>query len=323
MKNFVLYCFAAFFIAALPSHAQETQGDARSRDDENAVKVLIEDEEYKNAIARVEAALKKDKKNSVLLLQRGLVLVKLDRLDDAKAHYKKLKRRIKNNPEPWNNLAMVYRLEGNYEQAVTEFKKTIKRFPDYVTALENLGDTYIEMAQRAYAAGAEIDPKQELLVSKSELGLEFSTLAVSNTPSAKRRALAKQKRSNKEITKKTAVSLLVEQQVFDLLNSWITSWSERNIEKFLSHYSNQYIPQNNISLEEWLAGKSKAISQAKYIRIKLDDIKIEQFDQSNLTATFKQYYESDSSKNRSIKTLGLRVYNGQWFIVRESSRTTS
>ena len=305
--------------------------------DSAAVEALILDEEFENAIARVDAALKKHKKDETLLLQKGFILVQLNRVDDAFNHYKKIVRKLKKNPEPGNNLAMVMRMQGKRTDAIAQLKKTIKKFPGYAKAYENLGDIYIEIAQNQYKEGLDQVPDNELLASKSDIANRFGQIAQNNTRSAKRRALAIQKEAERKaqeerLKAEEEIKQLAEDQAkrdkliaeeesaFARLSTWITAWSDRDIDGYLSHYSTEFQPLDGLSLPEWIGTKREIIGAAEYIKINLDKINLTRTAEDEIVAHFVQAYESNTLLSESLKTLTLKLYNGQWLIIREEDK---
>jgi hypothetical protein len=309
------------FLITAPALSLGQSSDADT--DADAVQILIDDEEYENAIARVEVALKKHKKNQRLLLQRGFVLVKLERFEAALSHYKKLNRKLKSNPEPGNNLAMVYKLQGKNSEAISQLKKTIKRFPDYAQAYENLGDIYIEIAQAQYKRGADQFPDNEILLSKSEIANDFNQLSTNNTKTAKRNALVEQetvkKQQEQEVVQVVPLATPTD-EIMQTLSSWITAWSERNVDDYLLHYSREYVPGDGIILGEWIGRRREDLNAAEFIKINLDQIDITQNDSDLIVANFVQTYESNLLKTKLLKSLTLRLYEGNWLIIKEESR---
>lgn len=308
--------------------------------DSDAVQSLIDAGEYRNAIARVEAALGKHKRDQRLLLQRGLALVQLDRLEEAESHYKRLRRWFRDNPEPGNNLAMVYRYMGRYDKAVEQFEDTIRKFPDYAKARENLGDTYVEMAARVYESGIEAIPDDTILISKLEIANRFNRIAYNNTPEAKRNALnrateaqamdgepttqpvadsggegAQPARTNAAAGESTSA-----EAVLRTLDSWITTWSERDVINHLAHYAREFDPDADLPLAEWIGLRRQELETARYIVIDLTGIQVRQTTPDRVTVTFEQRYESDRRTELSLKTLTLGMAEGAWLILREESR---
>lgn len=292
--------------------------EAENNADANAVQLLINDQEYENAIARVDAALRNQRNNERLLLQRGYVLIQLNRLEEARKHYKKLKRKLKNNPEPANNLAMIYRLQGQYDDAIELFKETIKKFPDYAQAYENLGDTYIELAQIEYQRGADQIGLNDILASKASVSGNFNQIAIDNTPAGKRSSPTNQQGAKETGTTNTLEA--VSEQVTQTLRSWVTTWSNRDVDNFLAHYSREFIPAGGIGLPEWIGRKTEEIGTADYIKVKLNNIRISQNAADLAIANFVQEYETDSINNRSLKSLTLKFNQDRWLILKEESR---
>ena len=151
----------------------------------NRVSELIIQLQFKDAHEAVDKALETHNNNEQLLLQKGFILVQLGLLEEAKKHYQDLMVMLKHSPEPWNNLAMVYRLQGNSESALDQFRQTIIKFPDFTQAHENLGDTYIELAGNHYHYGAAQLKHRGQLFSKAELIRNFNQVVEENTAALK------------------------------------------------------------------------------------------------------------------------------------------
>lgn len=324
IRVFFLYTIFLFLFTPVWSDQSSARKDAE------AVQQLINEQEFENAIARVDAALSQHKKDERLLLQRGFILVQLNQLEAAQKHYKKLKRKLKNNPEPGNNLAMVYRLQGEYAEAVELFKDTIEKFPDYAQAYENLGDTYIEMAQKEYQRGVDNIPDHELLTSKASISQSFNQISTDNTPSGKRRALAASQATSENTAAESAnhsgsqptVTPLrsPSDQVTDTLRSWVTTWSNRDVDNFLAHYSREFVPADGLGLPEWIGKRTEELSSTDFIKVRLNEIRITQSSADLIIANFIQEYETDSVNNRSLKSLTLKFYQDRWLILKEESR---
>ncbi|PJC02445.1 MAG: DUF4440 domain-containing protein, partial [Gallionellales bacterium CG_4_9_14_0_8_um_filter_59_50] len=60
-------------------------------------------------------------------------------------------------PEPYNNLAVLYAGQGQYEKAKVALEMAIRTHPSYATAHENLGDIYAKMASQAYDRALQLD----------------------------------------------------------------------------------------------------------------------------------------------------------------------
>src|SRR2546425_9737176 len=60
-------------------------------------------------------------------------------------------------PEPYNNLAVIYASQGQYEKARAALEQSIRTHPSYATAYENLGDVYAKLASQAYDKALQLD----------------------------------------------------------------------------------------------------------------------------------------------------------------------
>ena len=60
-------------------------------------------------------------------------------------------------PEPYNNLAVLYASQGQYDKARAALEMAIRTNPSYATAHENLGDVYAKLASQAYSKALQLD----------------------------------------------------------------------------------------------------------------------------------------------------------------------
>ena len=57
--------------------------------------------------------------------------------------------------EPWNNLAVLHAAAGRLDEAAAALQESLRRNPDYATALENLGDVRVRQAYEAWQLAAK------------------------------------------------------------------------------------------------------------------------------------------------------------------------
>ena len=69
-------------------------------------------------------------------------------------------------PEPYNNLAVLYASQGQYEKAKGALEAAIRTHPSYSTAHENLGDIYAKMASQAYGKALQLDNRNAAAQTK-------------------------------------------------------------------------------------------------------------------------------------------------------------
>jgi tetratricopeptide (TPR) repeat protein len=88
---------------------------------------------------------------------RGLALAEMNRTSEAIAVFKKLTEDFPELPEPYNNLAVLYAQEKQFEKARNALEAAIRTHPSYAVAHENLGDIYAKLASQAYGKALQTD----------------------------------------------------------------------------------------------------------------------------------------------------------------------
>jgi hypothetical protein len=100
---------------------------------------------------------------------KGVILSEQNQRGEAIAVFTALTHDFPELPEPYNNLAVLYAGQHDYERAREALLMAIRVHPDYVTAHENLGDVYAAMAHAAYEKTVELDGKNQTAPRKLEL----------------------------------------------------------------------------------------------------------------------------------------------------------
>lgn len=147
---------------------------------------LISDGKYKKALTIANQGLSKYKDNVGLLFQRGVILDKLDRWEDAKEDFKKIIAAKPNSEKAFNylgytmlergknvdeafgyiqsahnlspkdghitdSLAWAYYKKGNIQKALTLLHRANKQKPKEPTILEHIGDLYFKLKNKKLA----------------------------------------------------------------------------------------------------------------------------------------------------------------------------
>ena len=73
---------------------------------------------------------------------KGQILTEMNKPADAIAVFTKLTEDYPELPEPYNNLAVLYAQQKQYDKARTALEMAIRTHPSYAIAYENLGDVY-------------------------------------------------------------------------------------------------------------------------------------------------------------------------------------
>jgi tetratricopeptide (TPR) repeat protein len=125
------------------------------------------------ALEKVESALKVVPKDAQGRFLKGLIFTEQRRTQEAIVMFNALTEDFPELPEPYNNLAVLYASQGNYERAKAALELAIHTHPTYATAHENLGDIYAQLASRAYDRALQLDKSNSGALSKLNLVKEL------------------------------------------------------------------------------------------------------------------------------------------------------
>jgi Flp pilus assembly protein TadD len=152
-----------------------TAGPARA-DDLSDVQALVKQGNLTQATERLNVFLAKNPKDARGRFLRGLILTEQKRPADAIRVFLALTEDFPELPEPYNNLAVLYAAQGQFDRARQMLESAIRTHPSYATAHENLGDIYAKMASEAYDRALQLDRSNVAVQTKLALIRElFST----------------------------------------------------------------------------------------------------------------------------------------------------
>ena len=135
---------------------------------QDAQKLLAEGK-LNEALTVIDGYLVNDKKNIEARFIKGLIVTKMNKLDEAEKLFVKLTKEHPELPEPYNNLAVIYAAKGEYEKARMALQEAINTHPSYATAHENIGDLYAKMASQAYNQALQLDEGNQTAKEKLSL----------------------------------------------------------------------------------------------------------------------------------------------------------
>ncbi len=160
-----MVCGALAF--ALPAWAQGTEPQD--------IQKLIKEGRHAQALKMIDDYLVKNPKDANMRFRRGVALSMLDRKNEALAVFQKLVEDHPDMPAPYNNLAVLYGAQGDYEKARGALEKAIRTNPAYATAYQNLGDVYAQLASQAYAKALQLDKNDASVPPKLALLRELAS----------------------------------------------------------------------------------------------------------------------------------------------------
>ena len=130
---------------------------AAPADDLREAQTLYGQGRMQPALDKVEAFLRAQPRDPQGRFLKGLLLTEQKKTAEAIQVFTGLTEDFPELPEPYNNLAVLYASQGNYDKAKAALELAIHTHPSYATAHENLGDIYAQLASRAYDRALQLD----------------------------------------------------------------------------------------------------------------------------------------------------------------------
>lgn len=118
---------------------------------------LLKSGQHAKALDQINRHLSAKPKDAQGRFLKGIILTGLNKPGEAIAVFQKLSEDYPELPEPYNNLAVIYAQQKQYEKAKQALEMAIRTHPAYATAHENLGDIYSRLASQAYDKALQID----------------------------------------------------------------------------------------------------------------------------------------------------------------------
>ena len=153
------------------------------------------------AMSRADAFLKDKPKDPQMRFLKGVIQLDTGKRNEAIAAFTQLTQDAPELPEPYNNLAVIYASQNQFDKARSALESAIRTNPSYATAQENLGDVYARLASQAYSKALQLDqnntavqPKlaviRTLFTPAPAAGARSPAMAVAAAPEATRTAPA-------------------------------------------------------------------------------------------------------------------------------------
>ena len=130
---------------------------------------LIKQGQYPQAMDKVDAYLSSRPKDAQGRFLKGLIYTEMNKPAEAIAVFTKLSEDYPELPEPYNNLAVLYAQQKQYDKARTALEMAIRTHPSYAIAYENLGDVYAKLASQAYDKALQLDNSNSATQNKLAL----------------------------------------------------------------------------------------------------------------------------------------------------------
>jgi tetratricopeptide (TPR) repeat protein len=306
------------------------------------------------ALEKVDTYISTKPKDAQGRFMQGLILTELGRSADAIAVFTKLTEDFPELPEPYNNLAVLYAQQKQYDKARTALEMAIRTHPSYSIAHENLGDVYAKLASQAYDKALQLDSSNTAtqtklsmikdLISTSKPGKPNAAApqpaaetakpvaaqpAVAAPPAAKPAEKAAEPvpaakmpetkvvdEAKAPAEKPQEAASAIEADLKKTLLAWASAWSRKDVKGYLSYYANNFQTPKGVARKEWEAERAKRIDKPGKLQVSVDDIRISIAD-DQATVKFRQNYVSSSLKSSTGKTLVFVKSGSKWLIQQE------
>lgn len=126
-------------------------------DEYTDVSQLMRSGKTTEALAKIDLHLVNRPRDPQLRFFKGLIQRDTGKPIEAIATFTALTQEYPELPEPYNNLAVLYAAQNQFERARSALEMALKNNPRYAVAYENLGDVYARLAAEAYDNAIQID----------------------------------------------------------------------------------------------------------------------------------------------------------------------
>ena len=315
-------------LVALLAALAFASGAARADEIQEASK-LLRAGQHQQALERVNKLLAAKPRDAQARFLKGLILTEQGSTREAVEIFLKLTQDYPDLPEPYNNLAVIYASQGQYDKARAALEQSIRTHPTYATAYENLGDVYAKLASQAYDKALQIDSSNAGAQNKLALVRELvggaprpaKPVAVAQKeppkPAAAEKPAAEKPAAEKPAAEKPVAEKPKPAEVIETVNAWAKAWSSKNVDAYLAFYAKDFRIPGGESRADWEKGRRQRITAPKSIAVTVDAPKVTLASDGQASITFRQSYRSDVIKATGNKTLVLVKADGRWLIQQE------
>ena len=130
---------------------------AAHADDYGDVNALVRAGQLSQALVKADLYLAGKPRDPQMRFLKGVIQSESGKPADAIATFTKITQDYPELPEPYNNLAVLYAAQNQFDKARASLEMAIRTNPSYATAHENLGDVYARLASQAYSKALQLD----------------------------------------------------------------------------------------------------------------------------------------------------------------------
>ncbi|HEY4698062.1 MAG TPA: tetratricopeptide repeat protein [Gallionella sp.] len=320
-RHFILLAVAQLLCAGQAAHA----------DDIEEANKLFKQGQHNQALVKVNGFLAGKPKDAQARFLKGLIFTEQGKTTDAVKMFSALTEDYPELPEPYNNLAVLYASQGQYDKAKLALEMAIRTHPSYATAHENLGDIYAKMASQAYDRALQLDRSntstQTKLAMIQDLFGDGTRAREPSSPAGQTEVatpvvLLDSKPALPQPVPASPAVLLKDQskEVLKEVSAWAAAWSSQDMDKYLSFYAADFKTPDRESRADWESARRERISKPGSIQVGISNATVKFSDNDHATVSFRQSYRASHLRTSGKKTLLMVKSGGKWLIQEERSR---
>ena len=307
-------------------------------DDYAEVNILVRAGKLAEALTKADQYLAGKPRDPQMRFIKGVIQTEAGKPADAIATFTQITQDYPELPEPYNNLAVLYAGQSQFDKARAALEMAIRTNPSYATAHENLGDVYAKLASQAYSKALQLDggntgvqPKLALirtLFAPDAKGQKPGTnpqssgpvtaAPVAKAPAAVPAPVAAAPPAPVATPAAPVASSGTEKEVETAVRNWASAWAAKDMSVYLGSYGKEFDPPGSVGRKAWEEDRRSRIMGKSSISVKLSDLAVN-VSGGKAIVKFKQAYSADSLNVSSRKTLELVKSGDRWVIVREST----
>jgi tetratricopeptide (TPR) repeat protein len=304
---------------------------------------LLRSGKLAEALTKADQYLAGKPRDPQMRFLKGVIQTESGKPNDAISTFTKLTEDYPELPEPYNNLAVLYAGQSQFDKARAALEMAIRTNPSYATAHENLGDVYAKLASQAYSKALQLDgnntgvqPKLALIRDLFAPGAKGqrpaapaaaapapAVVAKAPTP-APAAAPAAGPSASGAVTPAPAPAAAASaaspgaKDVEAAVRAWAAAWAAKDMGGYLGAYGKEFDPPGNQDRKAWEEERKARIVGKSRIAVRLSDLEVS-VNGSKATAKFRQAYSADALNISSRKTLDMVKTGERWVIVKEST----
>ena len=326
-------------------------------DEYDDVNALVRAGQLPQALVKADLYLAGKPRDPQMRFLKGVIQSESGKPADAIATFTKITQDYPELPEPYNNLAVLYASQNQFDKARASLEMAIRTNPSYATAHENLGDVYARLASQAYSKALQLDggnsavpPKLALIRTLFSAETKAQKPAPSNAasgPVTMPAAPARPTPAAPASPPAPVVPLMpapaaapalpvtpaapvapaapastplsaADKEVEGAVRAWASAWSAKDTSVYFAAYAKDFDPPGGQTRKTWEEERRSRIVGKSRINVKISNLSVN-VKGGKAIAKFKQDYSADALNVSSRKTLDMARAGDRWLIVREST----